>query len=235
MLKLMQALESAQQPSSGSDTSSAYRTLKTRLEAAKQGGVCPSFMQPAKGQLLNLLMAEVKKAVETALKTRPGRQARLKTGAVRAALDQAETLLEEGLGDEAEPFLSSAQNWRALHVKTGVNGQQLPGRLAGEAGGGKPVLEDLMAIPDAAAVKRMLGEAYRSIFSTWYRPCLVNTLFLVACFSQDLLHHKISLQCRHVTDVQIRVQSDHCCPKLLSGCSICTAAAAGSSLKPHRF
>ncbi|KAL3163087.1 hypothetical protein ABBQ32_009505 [Trebouxia sp. C0010 RCD-2024] len=161
VLKLMQALESAQQPSSGSDTSSAYRTLKTRLEAAKQGGVCPSFMQPAKGQLLNLLMAEVKKAVETALKTRPGRQARLKTGAVRAALDQAETLLEEGLGDEAEPFLSSAQNWRALHVKTGVNGQQLPGRLAGEAGGGKPVLEDLMAIPDAAAVKRMLGEAYR--------------------------------------------------------------------------
>lgn len=168
----MQALESAQQLSSGSDTSSAYRTLKTRLEAANQGGVCPSFLQPAKGQLLKLLMAEVKKAVETALKTRPGRQARLKTGAVRDALDQAETLLEEGLGDEAELFLSSAQNWRSLHVKTGVNGQQLPGRLAGEAGGGKLMSGDLMAIPDAAAVKRMLGEAYRSVFCACWMQLL---------------------------------------------------------------
>ena len=164
VLKLMQALESAQQPGSGSDTSSAYRTLKARLEAAKQGGVCPSFMQPAKAQLLKLLMAEVKKAVETALKTRPGRRATLKTGAVRDALDQAETLLEDGLGDEAEPFLSSAQNWRALHVKSGVNGQQPVGGHAGEAGGAKLVSVDVMAIPDAAAVKRMLGEAYRSIF-----------------------------------------------------------------------
>lgn len=166
VLKLMQALESAQQPSSGSDTSSAYRTLKTRLEAAKQGGVSPTFMQPAKAQLRKLLMAEVKKSVETALKTRPGRRAALKTGIVRDALDQAETLLEDGLGDEAEPFLSSAQNWRAQHVKSGVNGQQLAGGLAGEAGGAKLVLTDLLAIPDAAAVKRMLGEAYRSAFCT---------------------------------------------------------------------
>lgn len=164
VLKLMQALESAQQPSSGSDTSSAYRTLKTRLEAAEQGGVCPSFMQPAKAQLRRLLMADVKKAIETALKTRPGRRAALKTGVVRDALDHAESLLETGLGDEAEPFLLSTQNWRALHVKSGVNGQLAGGHAGdrGESGGAKPVSGDVMAIPDAAAVKRMLGEAYRS-------------------------------------------------------------------------
>ena len=168
VLKLMQALEAAQQPSSGIDSSSAYRTLATRLGAAEQGGVSPAFMQPAKAQLRKLLMADVKKAVETALKIRPGRRAALKTGAVRDALDQAESLLESGLGGEAEPFLSSAQNWRALHVKTGVNGE-LAGSHAGDrgdTGSAKPVSGDLMAIPDAAAVKRMLGEAYRSATST---------------------------------------------------------------------
>lgn len=167
VLKLMQALEAAQQlSSSGSDSSSAYRALKTRLEAAEQGGVCPPFMQPARAQLRKLLMADVKKAVETALKIRPGRRAALKNGAVRAALDQAESLLEAGLGPEAEPFLASAQNWRALHVKSGANGQLAGGGHAGDrgdGGGGKPASGDLMAIPDAAAVKRMLGEAYRFI------------------------------------------------------------------------
>lgn len=185
VLKLMQALEAAQQPSSGSDSSSAYRTLKTRLEAAEQGGVSPGFMQPAKALLRKLLMADVKKAVEAALKIRPGRRAALKTGAVRDALDQAESLLETGLGNEAEPFLSSAQNWRALHVKTGVNGQLAGGQAGdrGEAGGAKPVSGDLMAIPDAAAVKRMLGEAYRS--ATWTcTPCTCSTACHV-CFSSS--------------------------------------------------
>ena len=183
MLKLMQALEAAQQPSSGSDSSSAYRTLTARLQAAEQGGVNPAFMQPAKAQLRKLLMADVKKAVETALKIRPGRRAALKTGAVRDALDQAECLLETGLGDEAEPFLSSAQNWRALHVKTGVNGQLAGGHAGdrGEAGGAKPVSGDLMAIPDAAAVKRMLGEAYRSATCTC-TSCRCSSACLV-CFS----------------------------------------------------
>ena len=173
VLKLMQALEAAQQlSSSGSDSSSAYRALKTRLEAAEQGGVSPPFMQPARAQLRKLLMADVKKAVETALKIRPGRRAALKTGAVRDALDQAESLLEAGLGPEAEPFLASAQNWRALHVKSGANGQVAGGQLGdrGEAGGGKPASGDLMAIPDAAAVKRMLGEAYRFVTCT-HTPC----------------------------------------------------------------
>ena len=182
VLKLMQALEAAQQPSSGSDSSSAYRTLKSRLEAAQQGGVSPAFMQPAKAHLRKLLMADVKKAVETALKIRPGRRAALKTGAVRDALDQAESLLETGLGAEAEPFLSSAQNWRALHVKTGVNGQLAGGHAGdrGEAGGAKPVSGDLMAIPDAAAVKRMLGEAYRSVMCTG-TPCTCSSA-CHACF-----------------------------------------------------
>ena len=160
ILKLMQALESAQQPSSSNEGSSAYCTLKARLEAAEQGGVAPSFMQPARSQLHKLLMADVKKVVEAALRTRPGRRAALKTGAVRDALDQAESLLEVGLGTDAEVFLSSAQNWRALHVKSGVNGQLAGDR--GDAGGAKLASGGLMAIPDAAAVKRMLGEAYRS-------------------------------------------------------------------------
>ena len=157
VLKHMQSLESALQPSStNNEGPAAYRSLKARLEAAKLGGVSPTFLEPAKGQLQKLLMADVKKVVETALKTRPGRRAALKTGAVRDALDQAETMLEGGLGEDAEPFLSSAQNWRALHVRPGGPGQQQPPEQGTKAAQG-----DLLAIPDAAAVKRMLGEAYR--------------------------------------------------------------------------
>ena len=155
VLKLMQSLDAALQPNPSSDGPSAYRSLKARVEAAEQGDVSPTFMQPAKAQLRQLLMADVKKVVETALKTRPGRRAALKTGAVRDALDQAETLLESGLGSDAEGFLASAQNWRALHVKAGGGGG------AGEHGHIKAAGGSLLPIPDAAAVKRMLGEAYR--------------------------------------------------------------------------
>ena len=156
----MQALEVAQQLSSGSEALSAYRSLKARLEAAEQGGVAASFMRPAKAQLRKLLMAEVKKVVETALRTRPGRRAALKSGAVRDALDQAESLLEAGLGDDAEAFLSAAQNWQTLHVRSGPNGQLIGDRA--EAGDSRLASGDVMAIPDAGAVKRMLGEAHRS-------------------------------------------------------------------------
>ncbi len=153
----MQSLEVALQPNQTTEAPSAYRSLKARLEAAEQGGVSPTFMEPAKAQLRKLLMADVKKVVETALKTRPGRRAALKTSAVRDALDQAETMLESGLGNDAEPFLSSAQNWRALHVKPHAVGQQ----MGVENGHVKQAISDLLAVPDAAAVKRMLGEAYR--------------------------------------------------------------------------
>lgn len=156
VLKLMQSLDAALQPSPSSDSPAAYRALKARVEAAEQGDVSPTFLQPAKAQLRQLLMADVKKVVETALRTRPGRRAALKTGAVRNALDQAETLLESGLGSDAEGFLASAQNWRALHVKAGSGGGG-----AGEHGHSKAAGGSLLPIPDAAAVKRMLGEAYR--------------------------------------------------------------------------
>ena len=94
--------------------------------------------------------------VEAALKTRPGRRAALKTGAVRDALDQAETMLESALGQEAQPFLASAQNWRALHVRTAQQGGLAGNRSSAKAEGG-----DIMSIEHAPAVKRMLGEAYR--------------------------------------------------------------------------
>ena len=94
--------------------------------------------------------------IEAALRTRPGRRAALKTGAVRDALDQAETMLETGLGPEAQSFMSSAQNWRALHVRAS---QQTA--AAGDKASGKSAGADVLSIPDAPAVKRMLGEAYR--------------------------------------------------------------------------
>ena len=182
VLKLMQALEAALQPSATGETPTAYRSLKTRLEAAVHGGVSPTFMEPAKAQLHKLLMADVKKVVETALKTRPGRRAALKTGAVRDALDQAETMLEGGLGDAAEPFLSAAQNWRALHVKPGaVNHSHqagVHGGVTGESGSGKLTGADLLSVPDAAAVKRMLGEAYRWVNGV----CMWHDLFQPLCF-----------------------------------------------------
>lgn len=155
VLKLMQSLEAALQADPTSEAPSAYRFLKARLEAAEQGGMSASFMQPAKARLRHLLMADVKKVVESALRTRPGRRAALKTGAVRDALDQAESMLESGLGSDAEPFVASAQNWRALHVRAGS------GVGAAENGQVKGGGDDVMTIPDAAAVKRMLGEAYR--------------------------------------------------------------------------
>ncbi|KAL0041632.1 hypothetical protein WJX79_010152 [Trebouxia sp. C0005] len=155
VLKLMQSLEAALQADPTSEAPSAYRFLKARLEAAEQGGVSACFMQPAKARLRQLLMADVKKVVESALRTRPARRAALKTGAVRDALDQAESMLESGLGSDAEPFVASAQNWRALHVRAGSVGG------AAENGQVKGGEDDVMTIPDAAAVKRMLGEAYR--------------------------------------------------------------------------
>ncbi|DBB08447.1 TPA: hypothetical protein ACH3X3_15276 [Trebouxia sp. C0006] len=155
VLKLMQSLEAALQADPTSEAPSAYRFLKARLEAAEQGGVSASFMQPAKARLRQLLMADVKKVVESALRTRPGRRAALKTGAVRDALDQAESMLESGLACDAEPFVASAQNWRALHVRAGSGGG--PAENGQVKGGG----DDVMSIPNATAVKRMLGEAYR--------------------------------------------------------------------------
>ncbi len=157
VLKLMQSLEAALQADPTSEAPSAYRFLKARLEAAEQGGVSASFMQPAKARLRQLLMADVKKVVESALRTRPGRRAALKTGAVRDALDQAESMLESGLACDAEPFVASAQNWRALHVRAGSGGG--PAENGQVKGGG----DDVMSIPNATAVKRMLGEAYRYV------------------------------------------------------------------------
>ena len=61
VLKLMQSLEAAQQVSTSSDGTTPHRTLKARLEAAEQGGVSASFLEPARFQLRKLLMADVKK------------------------------------------------------------------------------------------------------------------------------------------------------------------------------
>ena len=66
VLKLMQSLEAAQ-TSTTSDGTMPHRTLKSRLEAAEQGGVSASFLEPARFQLRKLLMTDVKKVCEAAL------------------------------------------------------------------------------------------------------------------------------------------------------------------------
>ena len=66
VLKLMQSLEAAQ-TSTTSDGTTPHRTLKARLEAAEQGGVSASFLEPARFQLRKLLMTDVKKVRKAVL------------------------------------------------------------------------------------------------------------------------------------------------------------------------
>ena len=57
----MQSLEAAQQLSATSDRGAPHRILKTKLEAAEQGGVSATFLEPARFQLRKQLIADVKK------------------------------------------------------------------------------------------------------------------------------------------------------------------------------
>lgn len=105
MLKLMQALETGVASGGGVDGCAAerYASIKTKLEAAEQGGVTAGPLPEAARRLLARLSAQVaREALEAALKPHPDWSTSQRMSALKEALDRAEDVLTAAAKDQDE-------------------------------------------------------------------------------------------------------------------------------------
>lgn len=96
MLKLVQGLEGA--VAAVADGSSNPATLKSRIEAAEQGGCPPAVLAGPKQLLTKLLVAEARDSLETALKARAAQSSTQRTAALQTALAKAQAVLGDNEG-----------------------------------------------------------------------------------------------------------------------------------------
>eukprot|EP00775_Hariotina_reticulata_P008350 gene8350-8535_t len=119
VLKLQQGVEAAMAAvDEAAGSSQQYIQLAAKLEAAEQGCVAQSVLEPARQLLQKLQAAEARFALEAALKPHSDWSVNTKVAALKAALDKAEEVLGRGHVCDATHVMASVTELsvRAWHL-----------------------------------------------------------------------------------------------------------------------